>query len=215
MKISTVPLLAALIAAQDAPAPPQAADSAAVLAAVLAQEAAVRGPESGAQTCVAPLLAGPPTPPGGESAMMLDHAVRIYFQWHAAAPPAVVRPPPEPDAPGRRPRRRRIDPIPPPPALAAPLAARLDALRQEAAGARAPAGVGRLEAALVPAPLHLQRPNEDCALLTLSTPVFAGEAAFVELAYVCGSVCGNGNLYALERRDGRWQVVGVADTWIR
>ena len=214
MKISAVPLLAALLA-QGAPAPPQPADSSAVLAAVLAQEAAVRGPESGAQTCVAPLLAGPPTPPGGESAMMLDHAVRIFFQWHSAAPPAIIRPPPAPDEPGRRPRRRRIDPVPPPPALAAAPAARLDALRAEAAGAAAPSAAGRLDAAVVPAPLHLQRANEDCALLTLSAPAFAGDTAFVEVAYICGSVCGQGNLYALERRDGRWQVVGVADTWIR
>jgi hypothetical protein len=215
MNISTAPLLAVLLAAQGTPAPPQAADSSAVIAAVLAQEAAVRGPESGAQTCVAPLVAGSPTPPGGESAMMLDHAVRIFFQWHAAPPPAVVRPPPPPDEPGRRPRRRRIDPIPPPPPLAAALADRLNALRDQAAGAPAPAGAGRLEAAAVPAPLHLQRANDDCALLTLSVPAFAADAAFVEVAYVCGSVCGQGNLYALERRDGRWQVVGIADTWIR
>jgi hypothetical protein len=214
MRISALLLSAGLVAAslqaQELPA-----DASAVLAAVLAQEAAVRGPEGGAQTCVAPVLPGPPTPPGGESVMMLDHAVRIFFQWHAAAAPAIVRPPPEPDAPGRPRRRRRIDPIPPPPALAAALADRFNALRDEAAGAPAPAGVGRLEAAVVPAPLHLQRANEDCALLTLSSPAFAADAAFVEVAYVCGTVCGNGSLYALERRDGRWQVVGVADTWIR
>ena len=64
-------------------------------------------------------------------------------------------------------------------------------------------------------PLHLQRPSDDCALLTLSAPVFAGDAAFIEIAYQCGSVCGNGNLYALERRAGRWEIVGIADTWIR
>lgn len=214
MRISALLLSAGLVAASLHAQEPRE-DAQAVLAAVLAQEAAVRGPESGAQTCVAPLLAGSPTPPGGESAMMLDHAVRIFFQWHVAPPPAVVRPPPEPDALGRRPRRRWIDPIAPPPALSAALAERLNALRDEAAGAPAPGGVGRLEAAVVPAPLHLQRPDEDCAPLTLSAPAFAGDSAFIEVAYVCGTVCGNGSLYALERRDGRWRVVGVADIWIR
>ena len=28
------------------------------------------------------------------------------------------------------------------------------------------------------------------------------------------TTCGNGSLYALQRREGRWQVVAVADTWI-
>ncbi|HEV2818354.1 MAG TPA: hypothetical protein VGW40_14170 [Allosphingosinicella sp.] len=208
------PSLALALALQASPPPAGTQDAQAVLAAVLAQEAAVRGPEGGAQTCVAGALAGPPVPPGGETAMALDRAVRIYFEWHAPAPPAVVRPPPPPDGPGRQ-RRRRIEPIPAPPPLAPALAERLSALRAEAAAAPAPAGAGRIDAATVPAPLHLQRPDDDCALLTLSRPAFAGDAAFVELAYVCGTVCGQGNLYALERRDGRWQVVGVADTWIR
>ena len=194
--------------------PAGADDAQAVLGAVLAQEAAVRGPEGGAQTCVASALAGPPVAPGGESGLALDRAVRIYFQWHALPPPAVVRPPPPPDGPGR-PRRRRIEPIPPPLPLAPALAERLNALREEAAGAPVPARTTQVDAAAVPAPLHLQRPDEDCALLTLSAPAIAGEAAFVEVGYVCGTVCGNGSLYAVERREGRWQVVGIADLWIR
>jgi hypothetical protein len=214
MRISAIFLSAGLVAASLQAQEPRA-DVQAVLAAVLAQEAAVRGPESGAQTCVASALAGPPVPPGGETVMALDRAVRIFFEWHAPPPPAVVRPPPEPDVPGRRVRRRRFDPIPPPPPLAPALAERLSALRGQAAGVPAPAGAGRIDAATVTAPLRLQRTDEDCALLTLSAPAFAGDAAFVEVAYVCGTVCGQGNLYALERRDGRWQVVGVADTWIR
>jgi hypothetical protein len=187
------------------------ADAPAVLAAVLAQEAAVRGPESGAQTCVAGALAGPPVAAGGESAMALDRAVRIFFEWHATPPPAVVRPPRLPDPTGRRPRRRAEPAPPPPPPLPAALAERLNAQRAQAA----PAGLARIDEAAVPAPLHLQGANEDCARLTLSEPAFAGDTAFVEVAYVCGSVCGNGSLYALERRDGRWQIVGVADIWIR
>jgi len=207
-------VLALALALQPPPPPASAQNAQAALAAVLAQEAAVRGPEGGAQTCVAAALAGPPAAPGGESGLALDRAVRIFFQWHALPPPAVVRPPPPPDGPGRI-RRRRIEPIPPPPPLAAALAERLNALREEAAGAPAPAGARQIDAAAVPAPLHLQRPDEDCALLTLSAPAIAGDAAFVEVGYVCGTVCGNGSLYALERREGRWQVVGIADLWIR
>jgi membrane-bound inhibitor of C-type lysozyme len=41
-----------------------------------------------------------------------------------------------------------------------------------------------------------------------------GDMAFVETAFACGTTCGNGNLYALQRREGRWEVVAVADTWI-
>ena len=60
-----------------------------------------------------------------------------------------------------------------------------------------------------------RRGDDDCAMLTLSTPAFAGDAAFVEFAFACGTVCGNGGLYALQRREGRWALVGIADIWIR
>jgi len=83
--------------------------------------------------------------------------------------------------------------------------------------ARTPASspLARIDASLVPAPLSLQGPNDDCALITLSAPAFAGDAAFVEYAYACGTVCGNGGLYALQRRENRWELVGIADVWIR
>lgn len=207
--------LSLILAPASGTAQPTPEDAGAVLAAVLAQEAAVRGPESGAQTCVAAALAGPPIAPGGESGMALDRAVRIFFQWHVPPPPAVVRPPRAPDAPGRPARRPRIEPVPPPAALASAEADRLNALREEAAGAPVLARGTRIDDDVVPAPLHVQRANEDCALLMLSAPAFAGGAAFVEVGYVCGTVCGNGSLYAIERRDGRWQVVGIADIWIR
>ena len=64
------------------------------------------------------------------------------------------------------------------------------------------------------APMRLQEPSTDCAPLQLSAPGFAGDAAFVEIAYACGTTCGNGSLYALQRREGRWEVVAVADIWI-
>jgi hypothetical protein len=221
MRIRAAFLCAALAASplQAQPGPATAADARAVLAAVLAHQAALRGPEGGAETCVAEALNGPPAAPGTaaeDDPMQPDHAVRIYFQWHVpdAPPPRRAPPPPDP-APGQRRNRQRPGPPPPPPApLAAAEAEHLNALRAEAA--RTPAArAADIDAALVPPPLRLQRPNDDCDLLTLSTPAFAGDAAFVELAYACGTVCGNGGLYALQRREGQWHLVGIADIWIR
>ena len=140
--------------------------------------------------------------------------MRICFQWLAPEPPAVVRPAPPPEAPGRRQRQRpRAAPRELPPPLAPALADRLNALRAEAGRAAAPPALSTIDAASVPAPLRLQA-AEDCAPLTLSAPAFAGDAAFVEFAYACGTTCGNGGIYALQRREGRWEVVGVADIWI-
>jgi hypothetical protein len=218
MRIRATLLAAALVAAplpaQVAPEGPTIEDARMVIAALLAHQASVRGPESGAQTCVVGALAGPPAAPDAEDPMMPDFAVRIGFQWHAPEPPARLRPPREPSVSGRRARERPV-PYAPPPVLAPPLADHLNALRAEASRASAPAGGAWIDAALVPAPLHLQGLRDDCAPLTLSAPAFAGDAAFVEYSYACGSVCGNGGLYALERREGRWEVIGVGDIWIR
>jgi hypothetical protein len=222
MKIRAALLAATLVAAplraQGAPDRPTIDEARAVIAAVLVHQASVRGPMSGAETCVVGALAGRPAPPGPPDAddpMMPDHAVRIRFQWHAPEPPVRVRPPPEPPGPGRRRARERAAPLAPPPALAPALADQLNESR--AAAVRAPAGPGlaSIGAASVPAPLRLQGQSGDCAPLTLSAPSFAGDMSFVETAYACGSMCGNGSLYALQRREGRWEVVGVADIWIR
>jgi hypothetical protein len=195
-------------------------DARAVIAALLAHQAAIRGSEGAAQTCVQSALAGPPVAPGAapeDDRMAPDHAVRIYFQWHVPDAPAPVRaaPPPEPMPGGRRNRPRAAPPPPAPAPLAAAQAERLNALRAEAARASSSPALTRIDASLVPSPLSLQGPNDDCALIALSTPAFAGDAAFVEFAYACGTVCGNGGLYALQRREGRWQLVAIADTWIR
>jgi hypothetical protein len=205
-------LLTALLVTSPASAQPSADDARAVIAAVLAHQAALRGPEGGAQTCVVGALAGPPAKAGEDDVLVPEFAVRIGFQWHQPESAAVARPPPPPPAPGRRRERRRPEPIPLPPALDPALAARLDAQRAEAVPGPALRGI---DAALVPPPLQLQGPNGDCAPLTLSDPAFAGDTAFVALAYACGTTCGNGSLYALQRRDGGWQPVGVADIWIR
>ena len=220
MRIGTALLSAALAAAplhaQQAVA--NADDARAVIAAVLAHQAAIRGPEGGAETCVAEALAGPPAAPGAaaeDDALAPDHAVRIYFQWHVPDAPPPARAAPPPDVPGQRRNRPRIVPPPPPAPLATAESERLNALRIEAARAPSPA-LTQIDPAQIPAPLHVpRRGDDDCAMLTLSTPAFAGDAAFVEFAFACGTVCGNGGLYALQRREGRWDLVGIADIWIR
>lgn len=190
-------------------------DARAVLAAVLAHQASTRGLESAAQTCVIAALAPPPAAAGAEDPMLPDHAVRIYFQWHVPEAAAAIRPPPQPRPEGQRRRNRER---PPPVVLPAPvpaeLARQLDAQRAEAARSNAAPAVTTVDAALLTAPMQLQDMNNGCAPLQLSAPGFAGDTAFVETAYACGTTCGNGNLYALQRREGRWTVVAVADTWI-
>jgi len=207
--------LAAPGEAQPAASPADMADAA--IAAVLTQEVTTRGHENAAETCVSAGLAGPPLTPDGDDGMAPVGAVRIRPQWHGVPTPASARPVYTPPAPGERRRRRpRPEPVPPPTPLATEAAARLDSLwRQATAASRPMPRNGGISTTEVPEPLHLQRVDDDCALITLSAPAFAGETAFIEVAYQCGSVCGNGNLYALERRRDRWEVVGIADTWIR
>lgn len=190
-------------------------DARAVLAAVLAHQTSMRGLESAAQACVVAALAPPPVAAGEEDPMMPEHAVRIYFQWHVPEAPAAIRPPPQPQPDGQRRRNRER---PPPVVLPAPIPAdqaqQLDARRAEAARSTAAPAVAQVDATLVAFPMRLQGANTGCAPLQLSAPGFAGDTAFVETAYACGTTCGNGSLYALQRREGRWTVVAVADTWI-
>ena len=216
MRVLSLLLAAALIAPPvQAQSSASADDARAAIAAVLVHQTSMRGLESAAQTCVMTTLAPPPVAAGEEDPMVPDHAVRIYFQWHVPEAAAVVRPPPQPSPDGRRQRRRER---PPPVVLPAPvpaeLAQRLDALRAEAARSTAAPAIAQIDEALVTAPMQLQDMSSGCAPLQLSVPAFAGDAAFVETAYACGTTCGNGSLYALQRREGRWQVVAVADVWI-
>lgn len=190
-------------------------DARAVLAAVLAHQTSMRGLESAAQACVVAALAPPPVAAGEDDPMMPDHAVRIYFQWHVPEAPAAIRPPPSPPPPGQRRRNReRPPPVVLPAPVAAELARQLDARRAEAARSQAAPAVVEIDAALLAAPMALQGTNAGCAPLQLSAPGFAGDTAFVETAYACGTTCGNGSLYALQRREGRWTVIAVGDTWI-
>jgi len=213
-----VPLLlaATLVAPLHAQSAASADDARAVLTAVLAHQTAMRGLESAAQACVVAALAPPPVAAGGEDPMMPDHAVRIYFQWHVPEAPAAIRPPPQPRPDGQRRRNReRPPPVVLPAPVAADLAQQLDRRRAEAARSDAAPAIDGVDAGMLTAPMRLQtEANNGCAPLQLSAPGFAGDTAFVETAYACGTTCGNGSLYALQRRDGRWQVVAVADTWI-
>ena len=216
MKFVPLLLAATLVASPlHAQTAASADDARAVLAAVLAHQASMRGLESAAQTCVTVALAPPPVAAGEEDPMFPDHAVRIYFQWHVPDAPAVVRPPPPPQLDGQRRRNRER---PPPVALPAPvpaeLARQLDALRAEAARSNAAPAVAEVDQALLTPPMQLQDMRGGCAPLQLSAPGFAGDTAFVETAFACGTTCGNGSLYALQRREGRWTVVAVADIWI-
>ena len=215
MKFSPL-LLAATLVAQPLQAQPVAAadDARAAIAAVLAHQTSMRGMESAAQTCVVAELAPPPAAAGAENPMMPEQSVRIYFQWHVPEAAATVRPPPQFRPDGRRQRRERAPPVVMPAPVPAALAQRLDALRIEAARNTAAPAMAQVDAAQVSPPMRLQEGSQGCAPLTLSAPAFAGDAAFVETAYACGTTCGNGSLYALQRRDGRWEVVAVADTWI-
>ena len=190
-------------------------DARAVIAAVLTHQVSMRGPESAAQTCVTAQLAPPPAAAGEEDPMLPDHAVRIYFQWHVPEAPATLRPPPPPRPEGQRRRNReRAPPVALPAPLPADQARQLDALRAEAARGNTAPVIAAVDEALLTPPMQLQDMSRGCAPLQLSAPGFAGDTAFVETAYACGTTCGNGSLYALQRREGRWQVVAVADTWI-
>lgn len=204
-------LLAQPVQAQNAAT---ADDARAVIAAVIAHQASMRGPEGAAQTCIVPALAPPPPGAGEDDPMVPEQAVRIYFQWHVPEPPATIRPPRPPQPAGQRRRRERPPPVVLPAPVPAELAERLTAQRAEAARNISGPVVARVDEALLTAPIQLQDMGGGCAALQLSAPGFAGDTAFVETAYACGTTCGNGNLYALQRRDGRWEVVAVADIWI-
>src|SRR3954468_4894936 len=179
MKIKAALLWAALAASplQAQASVATADDARPVIAAVLAHQASIRGPEGGAETCVNQALAGPPTAPGAaaeDDALAPDHAVRIYFQWHVpdAPPPVRAALPPDPVGGQRRSRPRAAPPPPPPAQLATAEAERLNALRIEAARAPSPALAG-IDPAQIPEPLHVpRRGDDDCAMLTLSTPAF-------------------------------------------
>lgn len=62
-------------------------------------------------------------------------------------------------------------------------------------------------------PAGFQATGESCNPLFFTAPAVAGEIAFVETAYRCGPGCGDGRMYAVVRRDERWEVGALAPVW--
>ena len=100
------------------------------------------------------------------------------------------------------------------PRIEGPEAERLDVAAREIING-APRGTEAMEIDPEVIPQSLRRRFAlSCSTLTLTAPAISNSIAFVESSYVCGGLCGNGWLYALERKQGRWQLVAVAFTWV-
>jgi len=52
------------------------------------------------------------------------------------------------------------------------------------------------------------------SVISMSGPSVEGDTAFVETSYVCGSLCGNGDILALRRTSTGWRVVARSGTWV-
>ncbi len=63
-------------------------------------------------------------------------------------------------------------------------------------------------------PERLRSEDPSCAELFFTIPAIAGDMAFVETTYSCGSLCAEGWRYALKRREGRWSLFAVSFLWI-
>jgi hypothetical protein len=74
--------------------------------------------------------------------------------------------------------------------------------------------VSQIDAAWLPATLHLCGGEPLVPYLIFSAPAVRGDTAFVETGYVCAGLCGNGLLYALRRTSSGWRIVSVAFTWV-
>jgi hypothetical protein len=98
--------------------------------------------------------------------------------------------------------------------VAPALASHLDTQLEVALHDSRPRLVDGIDPGMVPAPLRSELAVRDCHALRLTSPVFAGDVAFVESATACSSLCATGALYALMRQSGRWTVVAVDFTWV-
>jgi len=65
-----------------------------------------------------------------------------------------------------------------------------------------------LDDSAVPEVFRSQGPG--CSTLLFSAPAVAGEIAFVETRFRCGERCGEDWLYAVVRREERWEVAAMA-----
>lgn len=75
------------------------------------------------------------------------------------------------------------------------------------------ASATRIDVNLVDPPIK-RKAEPDCTLLEVKSPVFSGSYAFVETGLRGGSRFNEGSLYALERQNGRWTLIGDCPTWI-
>ncbi len=66
---------------------------------------------------------------------------------------------------------------------------------------------------MVTAPLVPGQTPKDCGILTFTTPSVVGDVAFVERSYTCPGLCGQGQLYALQRSKGQWTVIAMTFLW--
>lgn len=52
------------------------------------------------------------------------------------------------------------------------------------------------------------------AIFSINEPAISGDIALVETSYVCGGLCGGGQILALRRGNSGWDVVAIAPTWV-
>ena len=45
-------------------------------------------------------------------------------------------------------------------------------------------------------------------------PIYVGDVAFIESGSVCGELCGQGTILALEHRNGHWQLIAQRVSWM-
>jgi hypothetical protein len=92
------------------------------------------------------------------------------------------------------------------------LSDRLDRLFMAAQRETAVTGLP-ITAHMVPAPMRLGC-RRGMNSLSFSTPVIVEDIVFIETGYVCGGLCGEGRLFALQRQEGQWVPVASMGTWV-
>lgn len=78
-----------------------------------------------------------------------------------------------------------------------------------------PVKVKRMKQEWLPPGGKLVKDGSSCLRTTsYSMPEVDGRYAIVEVGFVCGSLCGSGELHLYERRDTRWALIARMKTWI-
>jgi hypothetical protein len=99
------------------------------------------------------------------------------------------------------------------PSLSPKEAAPLDAAARNLIGRNSPPPVRVVDPARLPPPF-VGNGITRCPTLRISAPESQGDIAFVETGFVCGGLCGGGQLYALRRVGRNWHIVAVALLWV-